>query len=215
MRSFTSCYGLVAVIIFASLLSACAGLSQQYRASTEGIAINYTINKEQFFDPNVKVFIEASDERVDKDVIGDGAKPTVGTRAMAYIAFGVFYAAMPDQPTLKDQQDSVRIFQTATAERLSKNGVTVTNDKENEAIIIDLLVRQFKLDFNFGKWSGEVGYVAIIKKNGEVICESTIYEKVNAFNLYGFGSGEKAISEAFNKAINRLDINACFLKLKK
>lgn len=208
-------YDLLLVIAFVTLLSSCAGLSQQYKASTEGISVSYTVHKEQFINPKAKVFISSSDERLDKEVIGDGAKSSVGTRVLGYVAFGVIYAAMPDQPTFKNQQDPVRIFKTAMSERLSKNGIILTNDKENDAITIDLLVRQFKLDFNFGKWTGEVGYVARINKNGEIVCENNIYENATAFNLYGFGSGEKAISEAFNKAIDRFDVNSCFSKLHK
>jgi hypothetical protein len=101
------------VIAFITLLSGCAGLSQQYRASTEGIAVNYTVKKEQLISPKEKVAVSSSDERLDKDIIGDGAKSTVGTRVLGYVAFGVIYAAMPDQPTLKDQQDPIRIFKTA------------------------------------------------------------------------------------------------------
>ncbi|HUU49407.1 MAG TPA: hypothetical protein VMW81_00405 [Nitrospinota bacterium] len=208
-------YNILLIIAFVTLLSGCAGLSQQYRTSTEGISVNYTVNKERLIDPKAKVFISSSGERLDKEVIGDGAKPSVGTRVLGYVAFGVIYAAMPDQPTLKVQQNPIRIFKTAMTERLSKNGIVVTNNHENGVLILDLLVRQFKLDFNFGKWTGEVGYIARVKKSGEIICESNIYEKATAFNLYGFGSGEKAISEAFNKAINRLDVNSCFSKFQK
>jgi len=216
MRRFLSVpYSILLVIAFVTLLSGCAGLSQQYRASNEGISINYTVKKEQLISPKEKVVISSSEERLDKEIIGDGAKGTVGTRVLGYVTFGVIYAVMPDQPTLKDQQDPIRIFKTAMAERLSKNGITVINDKDNETLAVDLLVRQFKLDFNFGKWTGEVGYVARIKKNGAVVCQDDIYEKATAFNLYGFGSGEKAINEAFGKAIDKLDINSCFSKLQK
>jgi len=208
-------YNILLIIAFVTLLSGCAGLSQQYRASTEGISVNYTVKKEQLISPKEKVVISSSDERLDKELIGEGAKPTVGTRVLGYVAFSVIYAAMPDQPTFKDQQDPIRIFKTATAERLSKNGIVVANNHENGVLVLDLLVRQFKLDFNFGKWTGEVGYIARVKKSGEIICESNIYEKATAFNLYGFGSGEKAISEAFNKAIDRLDVNGCFSKFQK
>ncbi len=206
---------LLPVLAFVTLLSGCAGLSQQYRASTEGISVNYTVKKEQFISPKQKVAISSSDERLDKEIIGEGAKSTVGTRVLGYVTFGVIYALVPDQPTLKEQQDPIKIFRTAIAERLSKNGIAITDDRDNDVIIIDLLVRQFKLDFNFGKWTGEVGYVARVKKNGEIVCENNIYEKATAFNLYGFGSGEKAINEAFSKAIDRLDVNSCFSKLQK
>jgi hypothetical protein len=208
-------YNILLGIALAALLSGCAGLSQQDRASTEGISVNYTVKKEQLINPKEKVVILLSDERLDKELIGEGAKPTVGTRVLGYISFGVVYAAMPDQPTFKDQQDPIRIFKTATTERLSKNGIIVTNNHEDGTLALDLLVRQFKLDFNFGTWTGEAGYVARVKKSGEIICESTVYEKATAFNLYGFGSGEKAISEAFNKAIDKFDVNACFSKFQK
>ena len=99
-------------------------------------------------------------------------------------------------------------------ERLSKNGISVITGMDNNSLVLDLLVRQFKIDFNFGKWTGEVGYVARVKKNGEIVCQDNIYEKATAFNLYGFGSGEKALNEAFSKAIDRLDANSCFLKLQ-
>src|SRR4030066_1970777 len=101
---YFSC-NLSVLIVFAVLLSGCAGLSQQYKASTEGISIDYTVKKEQFISLKEKVFISSSDERLDKEVIGDGAKPTIGTRVLGYVGFGIVYAAMPDQPILKNQQD--------------------------------------------------------------------------------------------------------------
>ena len=207
----------VSVIVALTSLSGCAGLFQQYRATTKGISINYTVNKEQFVDPKTKVFISSTDERLDKEVIGDGAKPSAGTRVLGFVAFGVFYAPalLIDNPALKDQQDTIKIFRSAMKERLSKNGISVTDGIDNNVLVLDLLVRQFKIDFNFGKWTGEVGYVARVKKNGVVVCENNIYEKARAFNLYGFGSGEKALNEAFSRAIDNLDANTCFSKLQK
>lgn len=204
-------------IVFALLFSGCTGLSQQYRASTEGISINYTVKKEQLINPKENVVISSIDERLDKALIGGEEKPTVGTHVIGFIAFGVMYvpALLFDGAPFKEQQDPILVFKTAMTERLSKNGIVVSNNHENGVIVLDLLVRQFKLDFNLGKWNGEVGYVARVKKGGEIICESNIFEKTTAFNLYGFGSGEKAISEAFNKAINGLDVNGCFSKLQK
>ena len=119
--------------------------------------------------------LPGADGRIQRGKAGPGEIP---------VAFGVVYAAMPDQPTLKDQQDPISIFKTALAERLSKNGIAVTNYKDTDTLSVDLLVRQFKLDFNFGKWTGEVGYVAKVSKNGDVLCQDNIYEKSTAFNLY-------------------------------
>jgi hypothetical protein len=46
-----------------------------------------------------------------------------------------------------------------------------------------------------------------VGRSGEVICQDAIYQKATAFNLYGFGSGEEPLNEAFSKAIDGFDIN--------
>jgi hypothetical protein len=197
-----------AIFVLVALLSGCATI--------EGISVNYSVQKEQFVDPKTKVFVSSSDGRVDKDVIGRGAKETLATRTARYVAFTVLYPALPNQPALKDQEDPIRIFQTALTERLSKNGVPVSNVEDKESLVVDLMVKDFKIDFDVVDWIGEVGYVARVKKNGELICQDDIYEAAkSSIRLYGFYSGEKALSEAFGKAIDRLDINGCFLKLQK
>ncbi len=206
--------GMFIVGLIPVLLVGCSGFSRQYRASTEGMAINYVVNNESIAKPNAKVLIVVTDERTDKEVIGEGAKPTVGNKFMGYLVLGVLYAAFPDQPMLRDKQDPVKIFQTAMTERLAKNGVVIGDKNEGKVLVIDILVKKFKLDFNFGNWIGEAGYVARASQDNVIICESTVDERAKAFNLWGYASGEKAINDVFNKAINGLDINSCFLKLQ-
>jgi len=176
------------------------------------LSINYTVNKEHFIDPKTEVFIATIDERPNKEVLGNGAKTSFGKDAIGYIMMPVIYAAIPHEPNIKEKDNLTQIFNSAMAERLSKNGIMVTSEKESTALAIDLLIKHFILDINV-TWVGEVGYVAKIKKNGKIICETDIYEKATVFNWAGFDSGGKALNEAFNKAINKLDVNSCFSKL--
>jgi hypothetical protein len=99
-------------------------------------------------------------------------------------------------------------------ERLKNNGIILSSGSKS-SVVLELSVRRFKLDFNFGKWIAEAGYVARSKNNGVVLCEKEIFEKTTKFNVYGYGSGEEAINDAFNKAINAFDVNACFSEFKK
>jgi hypothetical protein len=202
------------VLILCLVMSGCSGLSRQYRATTEGMAVNYIIQNESMVRPKESINIVLVDERIDKDLIGDGAKSSVGNRFLGYLAFGVFYAAVPDQPTFLGKEDPVKVFKTAMAERLSKNGVGISNDKDENQLMLELLVRRFKLDFNFGKWIAEAGYVAKLKGRSGVLCEKEVFEKISKFNMYGYGSGEEAINEVFNKAINNFDANSCFAPVK-
>ncbi|NPV03953.1 MAG: hypothetical protein HPY67_04390 [Syntrophaceae bacterium] len=55
-------------------------------------------------------------------------------------------------------------------------------------------------------------HTALIQRGEEFVFKREIYEKATAYNWNGFASGESAINDAFNRAINKLDVNDCFLK---
>ena len=201
--------GITLMLLVGAFILGCSGLSRQYRASTEGMSLNYVIQKEQLFDPKEPITILLRDERIDKDFIGEGAKPNVGNKFLGYLAFGVFYAIAPDQPTFQEKEDPVNVFKIAMSQRLKNNGILISNDN-NSTVVLEILLRRFKLDFTFGRWIAEVGYVAKINKCINVVCEDDIFEKISKFNTYGYGSGEEAINQVFNKSINSFDFNSCF-----
>ena len=200
-------YDVLLVIALITLLASCAGRSTDINPSFEQISescdrtyplwffpisVSYAVKKEDFINPEARVFISVIDERLDKSMsCGRNEHP----------------------------EDPMRIFKTAMAERLSKNGIIVTSDNENDASAIDLLVRQFNVHWTdagaIAWFTGEVGYVARIKKNGEFVCEYSIYEKARVLNWDGVRSAAKALNEAFNKAIDRLEVSSCFSKLQK
>ena len=200
-----------AILILLLFTFGCSGMSRQYRATTEGMSVSYIINKESIVQVKEKINIVVVDERVDKDLIGDGAKSSVGDKFLGYLVFGVFYAAAPDQPKYQENEDPVKVFKTAMTERLSNNGVEIANGKDNNQMTLELLVRRFKLDFNFGKWIAEAGYIARLKGEAGILCQKEVFERVSKFNMYGYGSGEEAINDVFNKSINKFDVNSCLM----
>jgi len=110
--------------------------------------------------------------------------------------------------------DLVGMFQRAFEERFSANGVPVVRAATEEGVVFEVLVRHFRLDFNFGQWIGEAGYVLRMEEGGKLLCEDSISEKVAKFNIFGYGSGEQAISEVFSKAVNRANLNICLSRLE-
>lgn len=106
------------------------------------------------------------------------------------------------------------MFRRAFEERFRSNGVPIRKDAATEQIVFAVLVRHFRLDFNFGKWISEAGYVLRMEEGGKLVCEDFISEKVVKFNAFGYGSGERAISEVFAKAINRANLNTCLSRVE-
>lgn len=208
----------------------CAGLSRQWKSTMDGMQIEYKVQKEQIkIDKPVNIVI--FDERENKDAIGGGAKYTMenplrgydvigkgaksimGNIEIGYFAFEVLLAFAPNepyQPFFQSKSKMDEMFLRAFSERLSRNGVELINTPKQKEYSVEVYLKNFLLDFHYGIWTGEVGYEAIIKEGDKVICDQVIFEKAKKFNFYGFGSGEEAVSAAFNLAINRLDLNGCF-----
>ena len=196
------------VLALALLLTGCAGLSQQLGATTRGIKIEYKAPRETIPIPNEAIKVLVRDERLDTEFLGTGAKATMGSRVLGFFTFGIISLAVPGEPSFQ-QTDLVGMFQKAFEERLRTNGVSITGDSRVDGIVLEVLVRNFRLEFNFGKWIGEAGYIMSVKNNSALLCEDRVSEKVTKFNTFGYGTGEAALSEVFAKAVNRANLSEC------
>jgi len=113
-----------------------------------------------------------------------------------------------------DSEFPVRVFNDAIKKRMSTNGIRVAERQSANEVVVDLDVTDFKIDFRFGKWVAKVGYSARIDEGSRLLCEKRVHREATAFNVYGYGSGQKALNEAFSNAIDALDLNACFSKAR-
>jgi len=128
------------------------------------------------------------------------------------IEFGALYAFLPHNAFLNTSLDPVSIFKVAITERLVTNGIKVSDKSKVDSIDIQLFVNNIILDFEFGTWVADVSYTAKVTHKNRSLCEVNVIERETAFNLFGFGSGEKALNLAFNNAINKFDIDNCLSK---
>lgn len=198
-------FQIVLFFLIISGLPGCAGLSQQYRASTQGIKIDYDVKKEATIDLLHSVSIKTLDTRNVGYVIGYGARNTAGNRLIGKIAFGAFYDFLPTNPFIKRDINPVSAFKVAMEERLKANGVKLERPKPT-TINIELEIKRILLDFKSATWVADISYMARVKFKNKIICEQNITERETAFNLWGFGSGEEALNSAFNKAINKFNL---------
>jgi len=183
------------------------------RATYSGIKIEYKIPNETLPVPKSPVEIVVKDERLDREVLGPGAKSSFGSRVLGFFAFGIVSLAIPGEPSFQET-DLAGIFQKAFSERLKAGGIPMAASSAKDKITLEVLVRHFNLDFSWGKCVGKAGYILRVQKGSRLLCEKSVSEQVTRGNMWGYGSGERALSEVFNQAVNQADLGACFSNLE-
>jgi len=218
-QGFGVCVGMALLVLTAT---ACAQLAEQRRATADGISITYVPASEQLASLAGAIYIRPIDGRMDKDVIGQGARPNIGQEVPGYILMGpVGYplwksgvsglvgAGAFESPRVRNDDDIAGMFKAAMAERLHKGGAIVTDDELAAPVLLDLSVQEFKLDFESATWRGHVSYVATVTSSGNAVCQRTIDETAKVINWSGYGSAQKALNTAFSAAINKMDLLNC------
>jgi uncharacterized lipoprotein YajG len=200
------CITIIQLLVTAFLLSGCAS-----NYSSEG---GFTLNCHPPHDvepiPSLhhNVRVVSLDGRADyeKDM-AQAAKPTKGQEALGILAFGAIYPLFPD---VEQSQtfEFVDAFRKALSERLTREGFNIMNSETDDVDTLEMTVSKIMLSFQSGNWHGAINYCANAYRNGTVIYSQQISEYSKKYNLWGTGSGQDAIDEAFTQAIMRFDVDA-------
>lgn len=134
--------------------------------------------------PGAVVFVTAHDGRGNPDMT-EGASPTTGELAAGAILAGPLLLLASQDIEASESQDFIGTFAEALNRRLVSRGVRTTDREEKGAVVVDLLVTQLALDFHAGSWTSDVGYTAIVSREGRVLCEKEVHERVKKLNWNG------------------------------
>jgi len=204
------------VVVSAIAVTGCSGLAQQMKATSQGLKVSYEVRKEEFGGFRGPLQIQVVDTRSDKEIVGPGAKPTIGQHVLGYLLLSVAYApahALTGQgPHVTEESELPETIRRAFAERFSTNGLRVAHAGDAAPVLLEIELTKFFLDFSFGTWTAEAGYLAKLIENGAEVCRQSLEEKRTRFNVWGYASGEAALSDVFNAAVNAFTPTACTRK---
>lgn len=177
------------------VLAGCSSVSDERRLAGEGLAIRSDSTKTVALTRPVRVVVR--DDREDKNVTQDPATEDI---IEGYMSFGLLYAAAPE--TLPKQKEALaKIFSDAFA------GIVPVSATAEDSI--EVSVRTLKLDYSLGTWSGLVEYQAKGYVKDRLVCDQFCKGKGFKLDLHGGASGEKALNEAFTRAIEQFDFTKC------
>jgi hypothetical protein len=198
--------GLLKTVIICTvlvLLAGCSSLSEQRRVTSEGLAMKSDSARSVSVSKPVRIV--ATDDRADKTT---GQEATTGQKVTGYAAAGaglglagvLLYAATSDMRPEHNEALS-KVFGDAFAKI-----VPIADVSDNR---LEISVKTVKLGFTLGVWSGLVEYQAKGYAKDQLVCEQFCSGEGSKWNTWGYASGEKALNEAFTKAIDQFDFAKC------
>lgn len=198
-------------------LCSCSSFSNQVRATREGIKIDYEPKEDIFLDSKDTYSAVIYDERFNKAIARDGALgiglPHVTNLLIGGAMYPLMLALAPDLKMQDNDYQVGSIYKIAVLSRLSKNHIKVSTDN-NYDVLVELFLRELSLDFNGPYWNGESSFVVKIRKGDKYLCEGNIQEKAKLFNMWGLGTAQRALNDAFAKSIDAIDFNNCIRQKK-
>jgi hypothetical protein len=96
--------------------------------------------------------------------------------------------------------------------RLENAGVRIVTEEEIDVPIVEIVLKEFKLDLPNRNWVIQMNYQANLIKQGRVVGGEAITGSAERLRVISGKNAEKIIGELVSDVVNRLNLND-FLKL--
>jgi hypothetical protein len=154
-----------------------------------------------------KVFLGFQDERVSKDILGEGAKKDF-KKFSGNISFSLvreqgagFRIGVYDVPSF---------FGEVFKRRLENVGLEVLPEKKEGEIELVIVLKDFLLDLISREWVATVGYEAKLVRDEEVLSTHLITGKAERIKWVGRGQADTVMGDIFSDMVNKLDVSRLF-----
>lgn len=170
--------------------------------------ITYSAAKEKPLSTN-EVRLEIVDKRENKEILSPSVK-----KIKLWSGVGGFVnlidRAKKKKPHEITGEEVKNDFIEAFTARFTNLGIKVVSRPPAGGLTLTIEIEKISLDLVKSKFKADVTYMARAVRNGKPYHQERISGLTERYNTFGQRSGQKALSEAFSLAVNRLDTD--FLK---
>ena len=128
--------------------------------------------------------------------------------------FSDVYALTVSRPgrgsELKGAYPLAPLFTEILRYRLEDSGVKVVPSGANADAELNLVLKEFQLDFGDRKWSASVAYETRLLKNGTLLSMQAVKGNAERVMFMKKADAEKVIGELVSDAINQMDLTGLF-----
>ena len=189
------------ILVVAVLASFCA--------AKNFLTVNYQLPRESVELKDARVALRVKDVREDPRIVTPSAKKVLKN-------FAGHFTLIVAQENKDDRLVGAFSLSSMVREifkhRLENAGVRIVTEEEIDVPIVEIVLKEFKLDLPNRNWVIQMNYQANLIKQGRVVGGETITGSAERLRVISGKNAEKIIGELVSDVVNRLNLND-FLKL--
>jgi hypothetical protein len=171
-------------------------------ASKSYIDVNYRLPVASDDLKGKRVFLECRDVRSDKTIFGQNAKDD-------FKHFTGLFSLSVNQgqkPFVAGAFDLPSLFKEAFKRRFENSGLDVLTQPEKTIPVLEIVIKEFRLDLVDRKWVAAIKYEARLLKGELLLVTKTISGDAERLKVIGQGDAEKVLGEIFTEIVNQLNL---------
>lgn len=99
-------------------------------------------------------------------------------------------------------------------QRLKNTGLQVTGTEDMTVPLLEIQLKEFKLDLVERKWIVSMNYQAILKKNGNLLASQSVNGSAERLKVMGKSDAENIMGELLTDMVNKLDLVKLFQQVQ-
>ena len=195
---------LVSIILVVGFLSS-------FCASKNFLTVNYQLPTESVDLPDNRVALRVKDIREDTRIVTQSAKKALKNFTGH---FALIVAQKNQKDTLVGAFSLDSMVREIFYQRLKNAGVQVVTEEDLGVPMVEIVLKEFKLDLVNRKWVITMSYQANLIKENRVVGGETITGSAERLRVISGKNAELIIGELVSDVVNRLNLNE-FLKLNQ
>jgi hypothetical protein len=185
------------------------GVLSSFCASKNYLTVNYQLPKETVEPQGTRVALRVEDVREDLNIVTPSAKKALKN-------FTGNFALIVIQENQKDRLVGAFSLSSMIKEifyhRFKNAGVQVVPEEDGEVPVVEIVLKEFKLDLVDRKWVITMNYQANLIKQNKFVAGEKITGSAERLRVVSGKNAERIIGELVSDVVNRLDLNE-FLQL--
>lgn len=176
-------------------------------ASKNYLVVNYQLPAESVTVNASRISLTVKDQRTEQAMVTHSAKMALKNFEGN---FALIVTGDNKNERLMGAFSLCSMMKTIFKQRFENAGIRVAPETESQPTVVEVSLKEFKLDLVKRKWVVQITYQANLLKQNRFLGGQTITASAERLRVVGGKDAEKVIGELITDAVNRLNLDELF-----